>query len=224
MKKLIPVIVLFLAVSVFAQEKPNAVLVDEFERLPCNDFKGRLDNFYNGFSAEPNSKGYIVLFAETGAMRTNVFYEGMIKGYFTRRKLDLDRLMFVRSSFLPKLTIQLWSVPEGTTPPAFPISEWSYKMAKNENAYKFTWQNDYDDMCPDVDGVKLYADFLKANPMVNGNIVIRDRTSKAIRKKEGSVIKELTGKYRISRNQLRLFRVIGTPDGVQQAVEYWLAP
>ena len=46
MKKFIPIIVLFFAVSNFAQENPKATLIDAFSKTQCEDFLARADNFF----------------------------------------------------------------------------------------------------------------------------------------------------------------------------------
>lgn len=199
-------------------------LLDEFERTPCDEFKARLDFLSNNLSAHSSSTVYVVIFGQQDDIRANVFYEGMIVGYLKQRKLDADRVRFIHSSYKKKLTFQIWLVPSGVESPAFPIVEWSYKMPKTMTPYKFTWLNEYDDICPEVDGIGLYSEFLKANPEARGNIVIRDVTDRARRRLSRRTLTELSKKYGISRNRLRVFYANEKPDGVDQRIEYWLVP
>lgn len=224
MIRIIVLCIFLLAGSAFPQPTAGPTLLDEFERTPCDEFKARLDFLNINLSGHPTSTVYIVIFGEQDDMRANVFYEGMIVGYLRQRQLDPDRVRFIHSSYKKKLTFQMWLVPSGVEKPSFPTVDWSYKMPPTMKAYKFTWLNEYDDICPDVDGVGLYSQFLEANPQARGNIVIRDVTDKARRRLSRSTLTELSRRYGISRNRLRVFYANEMPDGVDQRVEYWLVP
>jgi hypothetical protein len=217
-------LIAFFFIAGLAQAEPKAELIDEFERTPCDDFRARLDLFSIHLKAQPTSKGYVVVFGEANDMHRNVLYEGMIEGYFRQWKIDLNRIRFVHSGFKEKLTFQFWVVPLGAEPPPFSVVEWSFKVSETEKAYLFTWEQNYDDICPEVDGVKLFVQFLRANPNSHGNIVIRNKTYKEIRRKTRVVLAELTQKFRIPRIQLRIFTVRETPHGPNPTVEYWLVP
>ena len=222
MMKIALITILTLSSVAFGQSNP--VLVDESDRVPCDHFLAKLDGFLHQLSANPHTTGQIVVFGQNDDMRANVFYEEMMRSYFKQRKFDLGQVHFVRSSFRSKLAFEFWLVPSGAVFPDMPRIEWSYKFSPNEKPYKFTWEDNYDDICPEVDGVKLYIDFLRANPTSRGNIVIRQRTLRRLYQKTKQVILDLTKTYGISRSRLRIFQVRETPDGINQSVEYWLVP
>ncbi len=208
----IVVLLIFLSVgSAFSQTPAKPILSDEFERTPCELLKAHLDYLYKSLSDHPTSTAYVVIFGDPNDMRANVFYEGMIAGYLRQRKLDPDRVNFVHSSYREKLAFQIWLVPTGVKKPDIPVVEWSYKMPKTAKPYKFTWLDDFDDMCPDVDGVELFSLFLKANPEARGNIVIRDVTEKARRRLLRNTLTELSRKYGIPVVGCEFFMLVPDP-------------
>ena len=85
---------MFFAVSALAQEKPKAILIDEFERGPCGYLFAHLDYLSNQLSSHADSQVYVVIFGQTNKMRANVFYEAMIASYLRRRKFDAPALVW----------------------------------------------------------------------------------------------------------------------------------
>jgi hypothetical protein len=217
-------IVSVLAAVSLGQENPKASLIVEFERTPCDNFRGYLDFLGNKLTEHPDSTAHIFIFGESGNMRANVFYEGMIQGYLRQREFSTDRVRFVHTRFEKRLKFQVWLAQPGEEAPGLPVVDWSYKTSAGEKPYKFTWLNEYDDICPEVAGVELYAAFLKANPHASGNIVIRDTTNAKIRKLSQIATDELIRIHRVPRRQLRFFFVKKQPNGADERIEYWLVP
>ena len=108
--------------------------------------------------------------------------------------------------------------------PSVTASEWSYSIRAGSKPYMFTFENVYDEICPEIDGVRLFSEFLKANPQSKGNIIIRDTSSKRMRRKQEQVVSELTKKYRVPLRQLRIYLRIEPTTGMKPPVEYWFVP
>ena len=72
---------------------PEAVLVDEFGKLPNDDIRGRLDNFFQELSNNPNNQGYIINY---GTDREITARERLITNHITFRNFDRSRITLVR--------------------------------------------------------------------------------------------------------------------------------
>jgi hypothetical protein len=69
----------------------------------------------------------------------------------------------------------------------------------------------------------LYAEFLKANPRMRGNVVIGASSAAAYRRRAREKLDELAG-MGVARKRLRTFFVKVKPNLLQESVEYWLLP
>jgi hypothetical protein len=73
--------------------RPEAILVDEFGRLANDDIRGRLDNFFQELSNNPNNQGYIINY---GTDREITARERLITNHITFRNFDRSRITLVR--------------------------------------------------------------------------------------------------------------------------------
>jgi len=96
---------------------PPAVKFDEYGNIRFNDEKARLDNYAIQLQNAPGSQGYIVAYgscageAEARANRA--------KDYLVNtRGVDASRLMTIDGGCRSDLSVELWVVPTGATPPA----------------------------------------------------------------------------------------------------------
>jgi hypothetical protein len=96
--------------------RPVATEVDTFGKLPNDEVKARVQNFYTQLANNPTSQGYIVIYgtpAQIAATRKQ------ITNAITFLKLDPSRVTFVDGG--DKGTgpeTHFWLVPPGATPPA----------------------------------------------------------------------------------------------------------
>lgn len=121
-------LVLF-ANSTLAQE---ARKIDEFYPIDCEDYLGRMDNFYFELQENPTAKGYFLIYE--GKFRkysdtANKFHyvsphfgEGKsyiksIKRRLMFRRYSVEKMSFVEAGFREEFTIEFWLVPEGAKPP-----------------------------------------------------------------------------------------------------------
>jgi hypothetical protein len=95
---------------------PEKTEVDTFGKLPNDEVKARVQNFYTQLANNPTSQGYIVIYgtpAQIAATRKQ------ITNAITFLKLDPSRVTFVDGG--DKGTgpeTHFWLVPPGATPPA----------------------------------------------------------------------------------------------------------
>jgi hypothetical protein len=72
---------------------PEAVLVDEFGKIPNDEIRGRLDTFFQELSNNPNNQGYIINY---GTDREITAREKLITNHITFRNFDRSRITLVR--------------------------------------------------------------------------------------------------------------------------------
>ncbi|HEX3560994.1 MAG TPA: hypothetical protein VHU19_17465, partial [Pyrinomonadaceae bacterium] len=94
--------------------------VDEYGNIRFNDEKARLDNFAIELQNDPTSQGYLICYggrrgrAGEGQARCD-----RAKNYLvTTRGIDASRVVTVDGGYREDLTVELWVVPSGATPPA----------------------------------------------------------------------------------------------------------
>jgi hypothetical protein len=96
--------------------KPEAVLVDEFGKLPNDDIRGRLDAFFTELSNNPNNQGYIINY---GTDKEITARERLITNHIGFRNFDRSRITLVRGGDTgegPKT--KLYRIPPGADNPA----------------------------------------------------------------------------------------------------------
>ena len=93
------------------------VKFDEYGNIRFNDEKARLDNYAIQLQNQPGSQGYIVAYGSCeGEAQARA---DRAKDYLVNtRGIDAGRLMTVDGGCRSDLTVELWVVPTGATPPA----------------------------------------------------------------------------------------------------------
>ena len=94
--------------------------IDEYGNIRFNDEKARLDNFAIELQNDPTAQGYLVCYGgrrgRTGEAQRRC---DRAKDYLvTTRGITADRIVTVDGGFREDLTVELWIVPSGATPPA----------------------------------------------------------------------------------------------------------
>ncbi|HEX7957363.1 MAG TPA: PKD domain-containing protein, partial [Pyrinomonadaceae bacterium] len=93
--------------------------IDEYGNIRFNDEKARLDNFAIELQNDPTAQGYLVCYGgrrgRTGEAQRRC---DRAKDYLvTTRGITSDRIVTVDGGFREDLTVELWIVPSGATPP-----------------------------------------------------------------------------------------------------------
>ena len=95
----------------------NPVKFDEYGNIRFNDEKARLDNYAIQLQNEPGSTGTIIVYGSCAG-------EGQARGdrakdyLVNTRGIEAGRITVVDGGCRADLTVQLWVVPQGSTPPA----------------------------------------------------------------------------------------------------------
>jgi hypothetical protein len=99
------------------EAKPTAQLVDEFGKMPNDDIRGRLDNFFTELSNNPTNQGYIINY---GTDREIAARERLITNHIAFRNFDRGRITLVRGGASPdgEPRTKLYRIPPGADNPA----------------------------------------------------------------------------------------------------------
>ena len=222
MKKLILIIVLFFAVSVFAQEQPKAVLIDEFGKLDCEDFNMRTYNFFNELTKSPTNIGYAVIYSAEGANRPNWYEHQLMERVFSFG-ISKSRVKVFRSSARkPEIGAQFWRVSPTSQTPIFEGIPIDYP---DENLLRprLFFRESYDlpsGPCSNHINVS-FAQLIKENLNVYGLIVIVEKNKREAIKAAMYWIDDLTGYGGLTRDRIRVQIFRSSNDS---HVELWIAP
>jgi hypothetical protein len=119
---------IFFAVSVSAQE---AIKVDEFENLPCDELGGRIHNVFAESAESKDSKIHIIIY-QGKLLRPSYNFQNKtiyprrnevkaeienIKSRISIFKLDKSRFVLIEGGFRERFTVEVWLVPNGAIAP-----------------------------------------------------------------------------------------------------------
>jgi len=97
--------------------KPDAVMIDEFGKMPNDDIRGRLDIFFAELSNNPGNQGYIINY---GTPKEIAAREKLITNHINFRKFDRSRITIVNGGASPDGTVRtkLYRIPPGADTPS----------------------------------------------------------------------------------------------------------
>ncbi len=99
--------------------KPIGNRFDEFGDIARNDEKARLDNFAIALQNDPSAMGYVIVYPGATSKRRDVqdHFGRVIEYLVHSRQIDQSRIKTIEGRKLERLSVQLWIVPQGATPP-----------------------------------------------------------------------------------------------------------
>jgi len=208
-----------------AQSTVEARKLDVVPKPNCEMEKMFLAMFHNELEKDPTAVGVILIKGDRSSMRWNAIFESSVKNFLKTIGTDPNRYEVLRSKSDSETTWELWIVPSGALPPKIERSAWSYKAQPGSLPYLFASENVFgDDICPEVDEVRIFTEFLNANPTAKANIVIRGTASRSINRTKQRVLSTLTRTYKVPKTKLRFFVAKEIPNGMNPRVEYWFVP
>ncbi|MFZ1702444.1 MAG: hypothetical protein WBO10_14715 [Pyrinomonadaceae bacterium] len=89
---------------------PAPVKIDEFEMLPVDDVRARIDAFMIELQNDSTHQGYIINYGTVAQVAAR---EKVIKEQLAARKFPLGRLIFVNGGVERSIRTRLWIVPPG---------------------------------------------------------------------------------------------------------------
>jgi hypothetical protein len=223
MKIIVATLFLFsAALFCLAQEKPQAVLINEWEKIHCDQFGGIVDNFLYTVHQAPDSAGYAVIYSRENLSDWSRRYVNQISDAVAARKIDPSRIKIVRVKKDVEIEIKFWKVPAGAEPLVIEGSHWPGALPSSQKPFVFTTSSDWDGgVCYDF-APGVYADFLKANPTARGHVVVYDTDAAKARKEAAGKLK-LLSEYDIPPSRLRVFYA-KPPKHFLPYTEFWLVP
>lgn len=201
MKKIIPIIVLFLAVSGFAQEKSKAELIDRFGKASNDDLLARVDDFQSKLFKD-HSKGYVILFGDSLTKYRN---KRRIEGCNLMRRYPEESLAFIFEKPQEYFNFEFWKVPDGSNLPRFTATVLDYKLDDLTKPVVLSSSMETDEFCRTHFDIEWYSHFLKANPRFSGKVVIDVRSNRLFHNLVHKYRKELQ-KNGIATSRIRYFR------------------
>lgn len=217
MKKLIPIIVLFFAVSVFAQEKPKATLIDEFGSTQCDEMLARKDNLSIQLNNSPGAHGVVTVSGSNAVLIKKLELEILFTSGSLQRRADASRIQFIRGSENGEPQMRFWSVPADAPAPDIPAKTWDLRLSPETKPFYFF--ADGDDICRYSTVDKYIKELLQANPGLRVNVVIPSGNWKRFRQVRRFTLDAYGHEYS---KRLRFFRV-RNPFSVSRR-EFWLLP
>jgi hypothetical protein len=203
----------------FGQEKPEAVLIDEFGGITCEDQLARTDNYFVELMNDPNSTGYVVIYPGKDKSSRPVYLLKLIKGSIYQRKFDKDRIIFIRGEAEEKPRVQLWRVPFGADTPEFKGEVWEKPVYNLTKPFVFGGEDELG-ICPTFNPSD-YADLIKANSNVVGHLVIFSSSGSARKETAKFWLKIFTEEFNVPRQRLKVFYAKGKDF---ENVEFWIVP
>ena len=105
--------------SLIIDRPPPSTKSDSYGILPIKKEKARLDNFAAVLKDQPGAMGYILSYGSRGGSARAARDAGdRAKAYLVKeQRIHAERIVTIEGGFKEKLTVDLWVVPTGATPP-----------------------------------------------------------------------------------------------------------
>lgn len=231
-KKILFVLINFFAAFQidFAQEKPKANLIYELNSIGgCEHYWSSLDILFTELSNEIDSVGYVVVSGNKDNVIQTIIYKEWADNHFRFRKLtdarlktiNKNRIFVVSGEDSTELKIQLYKVPNNDEKSFKFNTDFNYLLELKKPLILFDSDFDGGGLCPTIDYRKVFSDFLKYNPDLNGNVVFYENSKSKFLERKKDFLKEIK---EVSQNRFRFFRSPNTYDGYQGLYEFWLVP
>ena len=223
MKKVLLPIILFVAGSGLAQNKPKAVLVDEFGRMPCDELGARASNLALSISQTPDSRALVISYPGTNrqSLATRQFHQILADFAFTG--LDDDRLDFVLGEMRSDPKVEFWKVPRGAKEPDYRGERW--RLPKPDLNKPFIYDSEDENGECSTFVVRKFAELLTDNPGSRAHIVVKKGGRLSMRSHgfADQWVDELHNKFGISKKRIRVFYGKPTTSSLTYA-DFWFVP
>jgi len=205
------------------QDRPQAVLVDEFGPMPCDEMLGRTDALVAEMMREPYSDAAILINKPAQHPGLATGRRKLIWSTLQLRGLESHRFSFYRSDTSPDgdIRTQFWKVPPGAEAPVTGFERWADEIPDTSRPFLFGSVDEINE-CPTY-VPNAFAKLILDNPGSIGRIVVTtSRNSIVNRFSFGQQqVEELVNEHGVPRKRLRLiFRY----DRDTTEAEFWFIP
>jgi hypothetical protein len=202
-----------------AQESPRAVLVDEFDSIPCEDLKARTDSFVAELSQNPADVGYVLLpFSEKRPSEIEL----IVRAHLFTRQFERSRIRFVHSSKAGMNVNQFWRVPPGADLPESeainaedPDSSTAFLFGRSE-------RHDLAGVCPTF-SPEDFSDLILRIPGSKARLVIFGPSASSRRMVANDELETFRTYTNLSPKQIEFF-FVHRPSLPYTETEYWYIP
>jgi len=220
LQKLLPIFLLFISAPfLFAQDKPQAVMINKAVKANCEDLKIYTQSFAIEIYNEPQAQGIIVIRPEKKSLNQAIWHEKI----FNYQTYKMERIKIIRAAPQDDYRIEFWKAPAGADTPDFKAADWNNTQLDFSKPVLYGSEDELN-ICPTFIP-DLYADLLKQNPNLRGRIVIYQSTESMRYSRQPQLdnwVKPLTETQKLPRNRFKLI-FAKSKEGLDY-VEYWIVP
>jgi hypothetical protein len=219
---------LIFAKALSGQGAEQPILVDEHGRLPCDDFLSRIDTFLADLNKSPQSVGLVVVTSTETKKHWAVLRERMTKAHVIYRAFTSNDIKFLRTTSPEKdLWIQYWRIPPGAYEPTVENIDETYRLPRGIKPFMLGAEYPFfEGICPEVEDLPIFAEFLQGDSNSRGNVVVRDVTLRKAKQRADLIRRQLLDRYGIQPSRIRFFprRAANPANNLEPIVEYWYLP
>jgi hypothetical protein len=92
-------------------------LFDNMENYNYSQLLARLDNFFVGLQAQPQSKGYLIVYGGRDNIPTPMFGTKRIQNHIAFRRFPLNRITVINGGYREVFTVEMWILPPNSELP-----------------------------------------------------------------------------------------------------------
>ena len=222
----------------FSQEKPKAILFDEFGKFCSEEFSALLDAYISELRRNSIVTGHIIFYGEKLFPEAqNQNYLNAVRPFIRFRNFDMSRFIILRGENREKMVTQFWIVPAGAVPPipekpfveskitSTTLYDKGFADFNRESGKLDIYVNGFLDLgCDFSPNRNAFAKVLLDNPNLNGYLIIYTKFGKGKRRANqvlNFALKELVNNFKVPRTRLK---TIYGGNREEPEIEFWLVP
>lgn len=213
----------FVFSSTSVSQKPEAVLIDQFGKLPCDEFNGRIWNLVLQIKQLPASRALVFVHPNSTESRMTQSQLKYILAQFEFEEME-DRVEFRIGREMDGLSYELWKIPAGADAPDGVGYKWWPPKPDTTKPFIFGYEDDIGE-CPTFVPRK-FAEIILANRGSRAYVVIKAASWERgqVKSFADDTIKTLVEKFKIERKRIRTFYVRQKERNSMTFAEYWFVP
>jgi hypothetical protein len=217
--------------TVALAETPKPVLFDELPTAAaCEYGNARLDSFFAELNNNPESQGYIVIYATPERVGAAGNREQLARNFMRFRNFDPSRITFVRGPYRKNAITQFWRVPPGSAAPdLLPADAAAPPEAspKTDSSKPYIFATRYSDGLPECQvpmyDLKAYAEVLNSEPRSRGRVVIAESSRANFNREMRETQAELTA-HGVAKPRITYTYKYVRPNRAMESTELWILP
>jgi len=201
--------VLFSVAPALASRWDEAVMIDSFERLTCDDMLARVDGIISRMSEDPKSRIYLVLSFDSSEQELARSFQRQLLYAFKHRAPDISRISFYVGEPEERLRVHVWLEDAGVAVP-----EKSRPWPKDQidiTRKNLVARNYGGGLCPGF-VPDDYSHTVRSNPGLIAEVVIYPYLLSSAIDDVLDWRKTLTEKYSVPKEQVRIIVKHSTPN------------